>query len=749
MTRLVKTTTEMEGRFEEKWVLVDEDDQLEAWAADAALRVVGQPATRLTGPQRVSGTARYTTDVTLAGMLHAVVLRSPHAHATLRAIDADAARATPGVRAVLTPDTPLGFSLKRGPLHAEPVYAGAPVAVVCADTEPQARQALAALDARFEPLPFVVDTDTAFREQRFDGDPHEQSRGDVDAATATADITVELTLDTPTQLQTALEPHAAVCWWQPAGLTCWVSTQGIFDAQQELSRRFDLPKERVRVIAEYVGGGFGAKQGAGVEALLAAELSRVTGRPVRLVNDRHGEQLDAGSRPATRQTVRLAARSDGTLVAVDAETLTQFGMAGWRAVNTPAMSLYACDAARGVEANLSLHLRQGNAFRAPAIMEGVTALEQAIDELAIRLAIDPLDLRRRNHAAADQPSGKPYTLNGLLACYDTVARLSGWADRDQLRGPQPDGLLRGVGVAAGIWWGGGGPPAHATIRLGSNGVATVIVGVQDIGTGTLTTTQIVAAEELGFPLDRVVVSGGDTQPNIYAPVAGGSQITPSVTPAVRSAAAEVKRTLLKLAGDVFEASPDDLALADGRIRSRDGALDEPYTAVTSKLGNATIDGSGMRGPNPDEYRVNTFGCQVAQVAVDVGTGVVVCEAIWAVHDIGRVINPLGASSQVEGGVLQGVGYALTEQRRVDPTLGVPTNATLDDYKLPTIADTPRVTVAFVNEPDTLLSSVGAKGLGEPPVIPTAAAIANAFRHATGRRAAALPLTPQRVLETLA
>jgi xanthine dehydrogenase YagR molybdenum-binding subunit len=225
--------------------------------------------------------------------------------------------------------------------------------------------------------------------------------------------------------------------------------------------------------------------------------------------------------------------------------------------------------------------------------------------------------------------------------------------------------------------------------------------------------------------------------------------TPAVMPAVRSAAGKVRRILLSLAADVLEIAAADLTIENGRIRSRDGALDVDVVEVTGKLGNATIDGTGARGPNPDGFRVNTFGCQIAQVAVDPGTGVVTVERVVAVHDVGRIVNPLAASSQAEGGVIQGIGYALSEELVVDPTTGMPVNGHLDDYKVPTIADVPEILVDFPNLADPNLPNLGAKGLGEPPIVPTAAAIANAFAHATGRRAAALPLTPARVLETLA
>jgi xanthine dehydrogenase YagR molybdenum-binding subunit len=563
-------------------------------------------------------------------------------------------------------------------------------------------------------------------------------------------VLVELTCETPAHVQTPLEPHAAVARWDGDRLTAWVSTQGMFDARRELAARFGLPTESVRVISEFIGGGFGAKQGAGVEALLAAELARAAGRPVRLALSRHEDQVVGGRRSRTRQTVTLAASRDGMLQAIELAAVVEMGAGGWIfPVAEPALSLYACANVRAMVFPVRTSLRAQNAFRAPGVVEGVTVLDQAMDELAAQLGLDPLELRRLNHVDTDQGSGLPYSSKRLLACYDRAAELAGWAGREALPEPGADGVLRGMGCATQIWWGGGGPPAHASIRLDADGRALVTTGIQDIGTGTLTSARIVAAEELGLPLDRVASRGGDTGPNLYGPVAGGSMTTPAVLPAVRSAAGKVRRQLLGLAADVFEIGVDDLVVSDGRIRSKDGALDADVVEVTAKLGNATIDGSGARGPNPDGFRVNTFGCQIAQVAVDPGTGVVTVERVVAVHDVGRIVNPLAASSQVEGGVIQGVGYALSEELLVDPTTGIPVNGHLDDYKVPTIADVPEIVVDFVDLPDTNLPNLGAKGLGEPPIVPTAAAIANAFAHATGRRAEALPLTPSRVLETLA
>ena len=749
-TRFVRTQKEMEGRYEDVWVLVDETDETQSWPPDAELDLVGKPTPRQDGAARAAGRARFTVDVVLAGMLHAAILRSPVAHGRVRSLDLEAALAVPGVRAAIGPESDLSLTTRSPLLAAEPGYAGQPIAAVAADTPEAARAGVEALALDLEVLPHVVDPQEALNDQRFTSDPSDDARGDAETALAAAEVRVELELETPAHVQTSLEPHGAVASWDGGELTAWVSTQGMFSARDELAAAFGLRKDDVRVRTEFVGGGFGAKQGAGFEGLAAAELSRIAGRPVRLVNDRHAEQVDGGRRAATRQTVRLGARRDGTITAIDADAVVAMGQGGWVfPVMIPARTLYRCADVRALTFPVKINLRAQNAFRAPGVMEGVTAFEQAMDELALALDLDPLELRRRNHTDVDQVSGLPYSSKHLLACYDRAAELAGWEGREELRKPRGDGLLRGLGCATQIWWGGGGPPSHATVRLDADGHAHVVTGIQDIGTGTFTGAQIVAAEELGLPLDHVRVTGGDTAPNVYGPVAGGSQTTPSVMPAVRSAAAKVRKILLQLAGDVFEIAPSDLEISDGRIRSRDGAIDAAVTEVTDKLGNATIDGSGSRGPNPDGFVVNTFGCQIAQVAVDAELGEVRVERIVAVHDVGRIVNPLTASSQVEGGVLQGMAFALTEELVIDPTTGAPVNAHLDDYKIPTIADVPEIVIDFPHIPDANLPNVGSKGLGEPPIVPTAAAIANAFAHATGRRPKALPLTRDRVLEALA
>jgi xanthine dehydrogenase YagR molybdenum-binding subunit len=309
-------------------------------------------------------------------------------------------------------------------------------------------------------------------------------------------------------------------------------------------------------------------------------------------------------------------------------------------------------------------------------------------------------------------------------------------------------VRRGTGLASQIWYGGGGPPSYAWIRVGSDGRVTVVTAMQDIGTGTRTAMAQIAAEELGLPLDRVRVELGDSARGPYASISAGSSTTPSMGPAVRAAAADAKRQILEIAAQRFDLEERVLSLKDGNVVSANGGS-WPLEEVTGLLEDAQILGKGARGPNPTGMRVLTFGIQVADVSVDVETGEVRVDRIAAIHDVGRVINPLGAQSQVEGGIIQGVGHTLSEERLVDPASGTVLTQTLDAYKLPTIADVPEMVVELLDIPDEHLTNLGSKGLGEPPIVPTAAAIVNAIRDATGADVRSLPVGREEMLRALA
>ncbi|MGZ4482636.1 MAG: xanthine dehydrogenase family protein molybdopterin-binding subunit, partial [Gaiellales bacterium] len=732
------------GRTEERWTLVEEDDTPE-YDPEHPPRVVGDPAPRVTARQRVTGTAVFTSDVRLPGMLEAAVLRSPHANARVISLDLDAARSVPGVRAVAGPGDVPEYEGDRV-LVDEPPFAGAAIAAVAADSREACRLALEALAPSYQVLGFVADLDGALEAHQFTEEPAEAERGDVEAAMSGCEVVVEAEYHSPAQMHNCMETHCAVADWRPDGLTVWSSTQAIYQGRSQLAKAFGLELERVRVICEFMGGGFGSKFGIGPEGVLAAELSRRAARPVRLVFSRRDENVAAGFRPPARMSFMVGADREGRLRAIEASAVMGMGVEGWAfPILEPVKSLYACENVHTMVLPAKQHLGPAAAFRAPGVMEGTWAFEQVLDELAERLDIDPLELRRRNHTEVDPGSGRPYSSKRLLECYDRAAELAGWENRDQLR--SGGRVRRGMGMASQYWWGGGGPPAYADVRLGSGGRPIVTVGIQDLGTGTMTACAIIAAERLGLPVDSVTVLAGDTSRAPHGPFSGGSMTLASIAPAVRAAGHQVRTQLLDLAADMFEIAGADLTLVDGEVRSADGTMQRPIGEVIDKLGNAWIVGTGSRGPNPQGMAVNTFGCQIAQVAVDTVTGRVTVERLVAVHDVGRIVNPMGARSQALGGILQGIGFALMEERVVDPTTGTVVNAGLEDYKVPTIADLPEVVCEFVGTPDPHLPT-GVKGLGEPPIIPTPGAIGNAVAHALGVRLRAAPYTPRRVLEAL-
>jgi CO/xanthine dehydrogenase Mo-binding subunit len=384
------------------------------------------------------------------------------------------------------------------------------------------------------------------------------------------------------------------------------------------------------------------------------------------------------------------------------------------------------------------------AFRAPGFVEGTFGLECLIDEVAAKLELDPLELRRKNYAGSND--GTPYSSKNLMECYALAQKH--WDRRDEVRARSDRTWKRGVGMASQIWYGGGGPPSYAWTRVSSDGRITVVTAMQDIGTGTRTAMAQIAAEELGVPLEWVDVVLGDSARGPYATLSAGSSTTPSVGPAVRAAAADAKRQIIEIAAQRFDLEERVLDIKDGMVVSADGNVSTPLQELLGLLEDAQILGKGARGPNPTGMSVLTFGVQVAEVAVDVETGEVLVERVAAVHDVGRVVNPLGARSQVEGGIIQGVGHTMSEQRLIDPETGRVLTTTLDAYRMPTIADVPEIVCEFVDKPDEHLTSLGSKGLGEPPIIPLAAAISNAIRDATGAEVHELPITREEMLRAL-
>jgi xanthine dehydrogenase YagR molybdenum-binding subunit len=550
---------------------------------------------------------------------------------------------------------------------------------------------------------------------------------------------------TPVALHTAIEPHGSVAEWDGDRLTVWESTQAIFRTREQLANGLGVSQSSVRVIKEHMGGGFGAKTSAGAHTFAAAILARRTGRPVRCINDREAEQTDSGNRPSTRQRVTLGAHRDGRLTAIVCESDVPLGVGGWE--GGPAglyHELYSCPNVRTIERFAYINTPAMTAFRGPGHVEGAFGLESAMDALARELGIDPLELRRINFAERDEKKNRPFSSNRLRECYERGAARFDWSTPRQSDGR----IKRGKGMAAQIWGAGGGPPAYAIIKINGDGSADVLTGTQDLGTGSRTILAQIAAEALGAKLSDVRIVLGDTERTPYTGPSWGSMTTPSVGPAVRAAAEDARRQVIEAASEILDVPASRLTAAGSAITSDDGEASITFRSLCDKLGDVMILGRGARGPNPTGVGLASFGAQFAEVEVDIETGVVRVVRIVAVHDAGRIINPTLAESQVEGGIIQGLGYGLFEERVLDPGTGRPLNANTHDYKIPTMGDVPRIEVELLDVPDPTANHTGARGLAEPPIIPTAPAIANAVANAIGREISELPLTPWRVLKAL-
>ena len=751
-------------RIEDGKLSLTEHEGVDQWGADHRMTVVGQPANRLEGIEKVTGGALNSYDVRLPGQLYAAVLRSPHPHAHIVSIDTSRAEALPGVHAVIssanTPKTP--WFTDSFVFDTTVRYVGDEVAAVAAESEDIAADALRLIEVEYEVLPHVTNLEDAVRPDapklRDTGniaeEPKVYDRGDAETALASADVVVDAVFTTQAAVHNSLEPHGCTVAWEGDRLTVWASTQSVFTVRQMVASSLGIPEHDVRVIKHHMGGGFGAKQVAWKDAIIAPLLARRAGRPVQLMLDRRAENLASGNRNPTWQHVRFGAKSDGTLVGIWADIHINNGayQVGGEASDVPGMyqTLYKCENVHTRSLTVLTNAGPAVAFRAPGHVESAWAIEQVMDELARKLDLDPVEFRRRNYSGRDQLEDRDYTLpEGLRFCYDKVTADFGW---DRYERPPADGpTRRGRGFAAHDWVGGAGhPPAYAWARLNPDGGIDVITGTQDIGTGTRTGLAQIAAEELGVELKDVRLQLGDTAVGPYSPVSSGSSTMASIGPAVRGAVGDVRRQLLGIAAVKMEVAAERLSIDGGRI-SVAGTSDQSLTIaeVMADIAPANLLGKGVRGPNPTDKSVRTFGAQCIEVEVDTETGEVTVLRVSTAHDIGRIVNPALVDSQIYGGITQGIGFALTEERVMDERLGLVMNANLEEYKIPTMLDIPPIHHAHVDVPDPAANITGAKGVGEPPLVPTAPAIANAVYDAVGIRINDAPISRQRLLALLA
>jgi xanthine dehydrogenase YagR molybdenum-binding subunit len=575
--------------------------------------------------------------------------------------------------------------------------------------------------------------------------PDSYSRGETENALAQADVVVEGVFTTSAQLHSALESHSCVADWDGHTLTLWESSQDVEGVRERIAKLLNLDAARVRVIASFIGGAFGAKFGAGRHTVLAALMAKQLKRPIRFVLDRHGEQVATGQRSPTKQYLKLGATRDGTLTAIELTAYNNVGAyASWGPyVEGPSRELYACPNVRTTSYHVLTNNSPFAAFRAPGFVEAIFALESLLDDLAAKLKMDPLELRMKNYSSVYPETGKAYTSNGLLDAYQEGARAFGWEAKRQKLAVEGT-LRRGAGMASQIWYGAGAPPSYAIIKISSDASATILTASQDLGTGTKTILCQIAAEELHLPLERIDVEIADTNSGPFAGASGGSMTASSVGPAVREAAADARQQVIQIAATYLKKRVKDIRLENGIIKA--SGVEQSLSAILKEL-NLQVIGHGSRNPNPPDYEIRTFGAHFVELTVDVETGEIDIERVVAAHDSGRILNPLTVSSQIEGGVLQSMGFALMEGRIVDSS-GISLNANLEGYHVPTIADAPRIETRMIDRADALANNLGVKGVGEPPIIPTAAAIGNALFDAIGVRFYDAPITRDKVLIAL-
>src|SRR5579885_2515206 len=736
-------------------------------------KFVGKPIPRVDGYERVSGTAEYPSDVVLPNMLHAAILRCPHGQAQVKRVDLAKAREMPGVRAVLSDAdkeaqipwyAPPGSPGSTGSPTASRLFdphcrfEGEEIAAVAAETPQQAWDAVRAIRAEYKVLPSVVDMEEALKPgapagqesgNRW-GAPRETKRGDVAQGFAEADVVLEETYRTAGEIHAPSEIHGSVVRWDGDHLTVWDTNQGPFGIQAPLAAAMSLPLSKVRVISHYMGGGFGSKLNLGKYTVIAAVLARKTGRPVRLFLTREESFRAVGNRPAHIMKLKAGVKKDGTLTALQLTGLGEVGAypAG-TSVGYQVGDLYRCPNVLISESQAFINAGPNRAFRAPGFPQCSWALEQMMDALAEKIGMDPVEFRIKNYSAVCQmQQNKPYTSAGLRECLTEGARAFNWKDA-RLRSKGSGPWVRGVGVAAGMWGSQSGPPSTVRVSLYPDGSASLNMGAADLGTGTKTVMALVVAEELGVPLDRIQIENADIGTTEFTRPSGGSKTVFADSPAVRSAALEVKARVLEMAAAQLKLPVTDLAFQEGAIVAQGGTRKLAVRELTQLRAQQVVVGVGVRGRYPVDKVGRPFVAQFAEVEVNIRTGETRVLRLVAAHDSGRVMDLLTYRSQVIGGLTMGIGFALTERRIMDAVTGKMANANCHDYKIPTAKDVPAdKTVIPIDLHDTECNTTGTKGIGEPATIPTAAAIANAFYHATGIRITAAPITPANVLTLL-
>jgi xanthine dehydrogenase YagR molybdenum-binding subunit len=729
---------------------------------------------RVDGALKVTGTAMYSSDYNLPGMLYAVPVCATIASGTVVGIDAALAAKMPGVKAVYERANfgklyrtapPSGFSgivdEKRPPFEDDVVrYYGQYVAAVVARTYEQAVAAANAVKVTYKAAPLNVSA--KFAESEASEKPHMDShRGDPDGAFAAAAVKVDYVYATPTETHNPIELHASVADFDGQKFTLYETTQAVCNAQDVMAQMLGVPLENVRVISRFLGSGFGGKLWPWTHALIAAQASRNLRRPVKLVVTRDMMFQSVGHRPRTQQRMRLGATHEGKLVAVMHNSLNHTSILDDYSEGCSEATGYSYSVAnlRATSGIVRRNVGTPTSMRGPGAVPGLFALESAMDELAIALKMDPIQLRLLNEPAKDEGINLPFSSRHFVECLKVGAEKFGWGKRTpgvgSMKGTGDQaGLTLGWGVA-GCSWIAERCETEASVELLSNGEARVSCATQDIGTGTYTVLSKVVADRTGLANDRIQVVLGDT--NLPAgPISGGSWATASVIPAVIDAADKAQQTLFAIATSGPEAAfskakADELALTNGRVHLKTAPAADgiPFEQILVKANVRAATGNGKSagtfGAPDKKFSTHSFGAQFAEVTWQPETARLRVSRVVTVIDGGRILNPKPAANQIQGAVVMGIGMALFEATRYDTRFGVPINNNLADYILTTNADAPTIDVTFLDYPDLVLNPLGARGVGEIGLAGIAPAITNAVYHATGVRVRELPVRVEDLL----
>jgi xanthine dehydrogenase YagR molybdenum-binding subunit len=715
------------------------------WDGKDNLKYIGKKIPRIDGTYKTTGRAKYTYDIKVPGMIYGKIVRSPYPAAMVTKIDVSEAEKLTGVRAIIPAKDELPFPVR---------FAGQDVVAIAADTEHIAEEAAKRVNISFDQKPFAALLDDAMKKDApsvYFGDekltkniteasiePEGGKASDLDAVLDASDYKVEATYRTQVQTHSPMETHGVVAKWDEGKVTIWASTQGTFTVRNQVADHFGIPKSDVRIITKFMGGGFGSKLKADTYTMLAVKLARKSKKPVRMMLSRKEEHLTTGNRPDSLQTIAVGATKEGKITGIKLKSFGTAGVGRGADVGSPARLIYDVEKLYTEEHDVYTNAGPAAPFRAPGHPQGIFAFEQTIDELAYSAGIDPMEFRIKN-SLSDKVRQAEYKIG---------AEKTSWSKRNPKPGADSGVVKTGIGMANSLWYYIYATGTHISIRVNDDGSVHLRSGVQDIGGGIVTPMAMIVAEELKLKPSDIRVTIGDTEFGL-APASGGSQTTSGVTPAVRNAAYAAKQKLLDIAATVMEVEKNEVLLGEGGVfTTRDSEKKMTWKEVTEEIPGGQFTATADR--TADYYQTERWkisGVQFAEVEVDTGTGNIKVNRVVAVHDCGRPMNLLTLENQINGGIIQGVSYALYENRILDRNTGVMVNPTLENYKIAGAQEVP-VIESHIIDLNLGQSSTGAIGIGEPATIPTSAAIANAVYHAIGVRIRELPMTPAVVLKAL-